>query len=164
MFVQTPEEYIKGFPHKVLPKIHGAPNYQSIRLVNKKLAANASTIKTTLGGGRHGYLALCMSPTAYSSYSLIAFVPPVNPGPIPTFPIRATAVTVAALEATHKENLRAWEEYNAVMQALKNQLIEASTHYISRQSTTVSQNTQMWPCTLCCNICMTITARSQKTS
>lgn len=125
MIVQTPEEYIKGFPHKVLPKIHGAPNYQSIRLVNKKLAANASTIKTTLGGGRHGYLALCMSPTAYSSYSLIAFVPPVNPGPIPTFPIRATAVTVAALEATHKENLRAWEEYNAVMQALKNQLIEA---------------------------------------
>ena len=101
------------------------PNYDSIRCINKKLAANAATIKTTPGGGRHGYLALCLSPAAYASHSLTAFVPPVNPGPTPVFPIRANAASIAALETTHKEKLRKWEEYNAVMQALKNQFIEA---------------------------------------
>ena len=123
--VKTPEEYIRGFPHKTLPRIDGEPTYASIRLLQKKLAANAATIKTTLGGGAHGYLALCLTPAAYATHSLTAFVPPINPGNAPIFPIRATSAAIAGIKATHDENLRRWEEYNAVMQALKNQLTAA---------------------------------------
>ena len=125
MIVKTPEKYIKGSPHKILPKIEGEPDYHSIHLINKKLAANAATIKTPLGGGRHGYLALCLSPAAYASHSLTAFVPPTNPGATPPMPLRATAAAVFSIKKRHAEQLRTWEEYNAIMQALKNQFIEA---------------------------------------
>ena len=125
MIVKTPEKYIKGLPHKILSKIEGEPDYHSICLINKKLAANAATIKTPLGGGRHGYLALCLSPAAYASHSLAAFVPPTNPGATPPMPVCATAAAVSSIETRHAEHLRAWEEYNAIMQALKNQFIEA---------------------------------------
>ena len=51
--VKTPDEYVQGFPHKRLPTIDVEPTYITIKEAHKCLSANASTIKTTLGGGRH---------------------------------------------------------------------------------------------------------------
>ena len=41
------------------------------------------------------------------------------------YPPRATSAAIATLKAQYDERLQQWEEYNAIMQALENQLIAA---------------------------------------
>ena len=39
------------------------------------------------------------------------------------YPARATLAAIATIKARHNKQMRQWDKYNAVMQALKNQLI-----------------------------------------
>ena len=103
--VKTPEEYIQGFPHKRLPPITKTPTYKTIRPAHRYLSANAVTIKTHLGGGRHGYLTLTMPPAHYSNFLQVAFVFPVNPGLAPMYPPRATSAAIATLKAQYDKRL-----------------------------------------------------------
>ena len=73
----------------------------------------------------HGYLALCLTTTTYESYSLFAFAPPINPELTLNYPHGATSAILATKKARFNEQKRQWEDHNTVMQALKNQLIEA---------------------------------------
>ena len=123
--VKTTDKYIQGFPHKRLPTIDDEPTYITIKVAHKCLSANASTIKTTLGGGRHGYLPLTMPPAHYANFSHTVFVVPTNLGLTPMYPARATSAVIATLKARHDEQRCQWEEYIAVMQTLKKQVILA---------------------------------------
>ena len=72
---------IKKFPHRSPARIVGEPTYQSINGLLKKLYANAASIPSTLGGGRHGHVGLLMTTTLYATLSDTEYIFPENTGP-----------------------------------------------------------------------------------
>ena len=77
---------IKGkFPYKHIPKIEGIPDYEALTSLKNMLYANAATLPTTLGGGKHGHMGLIMDPTVYATISSTPYVIPQNPGDPPKF-------------------------------------------------------------------------------
>ena len=79
----------------------------------------------TLGGDYHQYLALTMPVAHYANFSHTAFIIPIDPDLTPMYPARAISAAIANIKARHDEQICQWYEYNAIMQALKNQLIAA---------------------------------------
>jgi hypothetical protein len=55
-----------SFPHPVLPKVQGGPDYQTIHATRKFLQANSQAIDTHLGGGPLGHLGLIISDASYN--------------------------------------------------------------------------------------------------
>ena len=49
------------FKYKTPAPIKGPPTHQALKCQKKELQANASSIKTDLGGGNHGYLGLILT-------------------------------------------------------------------------------------------------------
>ena len=68
------------FPHQALPKIYGEPTCQTLYNTAQRLRDNASAVKSTLGGGNHGLLALLLSPAAYHAITGHHWVEPGHPG------------------------------------------------------------------------------------
>ena len=50
------------FPFKTLNPIIGEPTYELINHLTQEIYSNASSIPSTLGGGRHGHLGVVMQP------------------------------------------------------------------------------------------------------
>ena len=114
------------FEVKDLTKIHGTPDIDTLLLIFKELKRNAQKVPTRLGGGRLGYLALVVSPTVYATIPTSApFLRPTHPGPFIPSNARLTQAEVISEKAAHKERIRLNTEYNAVEDALRNQLIKA---------------------------------------
>ena len=86
---------------------------------------NAGSVPTTLGGGAHGYLALTTPGNPFFALNGAIFQPPNDPGPLPQIPPNVTAAQIRHLERTHKEAKRIYQEYIAVGNALKKQLLSA---------------------------------------
>ena len=123
--VPTPEALIDSFPHSVIPKIEGQPDYEKIAAIKHLLGANAASVQTTRGGGSNGYLGIILSPAVYNTVSPVPWVDPPNPGATPTIPLNATAAQIGEAVRTHTEQLRQWREFNNVQQALKKQLLDS---------------------------------------
>ena len=49
-------DYTTFFAVKVLPKIHGEPDYVQLKKLKDLLKANATKVTSDLGGGAHGHL------------------------------------------------------------------------------------------------------------
>ena len=102
----------------------GEPNFESLQELQRKLANNAASIKTNIGGG-HGYLGITVRPDVYFQLTGNVFQPPVDPGPLPVIPGGATAEQVRALERNHLAEKSLFQEFTAVGNALKQHLISA---------------------------------------
>ena len=90
---QTVEENNSKFTAKHLPKHDGEPMCEIINKLMQLLYANAATLPTTLGGGRHGHIGIIMQPTLYTTLSTVAYNTPTDPGPLPVF--RRTKIDLA---------------------------------------------------------------------
>ena len=119
------DDIMKGFPHQIIPKIIGEPTFDLLQDIHRKLSANAASVPTTLGGGAHGYLGMTTPGNTYFALTGALFQPPNDPGPLPQIPPNATAAQIGNIERTHKEAKRLYQEYVAVGNALKQQLISA---------------------------------------
>lgn len=73
----------------------------------------------------HGYLALITPGNTYFVLTGAIFQPPNDPGPLPQIPVGATATQIGYLEQTNKEDKILYQEYIAVGNLLKQQLISA---------------------------------------
>jgi hypothetical protein len=62
----TIKDVISSFPHPILPKVQGDPDYQKNHAIRKFLQANARAIDTHLGGGALGHLGLIVSDASYA--------------------------------------------------------------------------------------------------
>jgi hypothetical protein len=62
----TVEDVMASFPHPVLPKVQGEPDYQTIHAIHKSIQANSRAIDTHLGGGTLGHLGLIVSDASYT--------------------------------------------------------------------------------------------------
>ena len=79
------------FEHQTIQPYTDEPDYDAIKSVHNNLKANAASIPSTLGGGKHGLLGLIMSNATYLLVSNTAFLHPTNPGLLPNIPTDATA-------------------------------------------------------------------------
>ena len=134
------KNYKTQFQYPTLDKIHGQPNLDSILHLVRQLKINAQSVSTTLGGGQLGYLALVISSTSYMTIpNARTFHRPNDPGPfILTVPpiTRATSSTsssaptissavITQQKAAWDEQIRLYNECQAVEQALRQQIIDA---------------------------------------
>ena len=116
------------FPHKHLPAIVGAPNYESIKELHLKLNENAIKVHSNLGGGALGYLGITVEPAIYTTLSATPFQTPPNPGATPVFPVGATSPAIANIRVVFVEETANFNQYIAVSNALAAQIIEAIDH------------------------------------
>ena len=137
------------FEYKIIEKSFGKPSIDDILRIFCKLKWNSQRVPTSLGGGRHGYLALLLSNTSYLSIPhTAAFNRPRNPGifipdqirTTPSVTIRSTSASgsstaptlrdpthtkLAGQLSTHNEGVRPYLEVKTVETLLHNQLLSA---------------------------------------
>jgi hypothetical protein len=128
MKYSTIEEVLVIFPHPLLPKVQGEPDYQTIHATRKFLQANSRAIDIHLGGGTLGHLGLIISDASYAMIS-----PTTNDEPTlwitPQAPGRAPAMTdgtAAQISATHhiwEQDVQTYQTCTSGHQALKKQII-----------------------------------------
>ena len=124
--VLSPDSLIASFPHPSLPKITGRPTFSSINALRKLQKANAAEVNSTLGGGAHGYLGMIISDAAYARAAPgTPYIHPIYPGPYPTLVAGETAAQITARATRHKEELRLFQESNAMQTACKKQIVDA---------------------------------------
>jgi hypothetical protein len=121
---------IEGFPHKP-SKILGLPTFETLKELKLALEANASSVTSNLGGGRHGYLGAVIDAQTYAIIVGNNAAGAAQPFIIPTFP-GVLPVVVGGNQAAREEELRvfnvashAWREYNNVTNALRKQILGA---------------------------------------
>jgi len=113
------------FEYADLTPIHGEPTYKSLTVLFNQLKANARSVRSSLGGGQHGYLGLVLSPAIYNTIAPnTPFQYPVHPGPLilPEFQLPHVTHQVTS---QHAENVRVFNECGNVVQALRKQIVTA---------------------------------------
>ena len=113
-----------GFPHPTVDPIIGLPNYQSIKEMHVKLNANAASVYTNFGDGKHGLLRLTVAETQYNTVAIIHFVAPTNPG-ILIYSVNASAPKMVKEKEAHGLAIISFREYTLVDNALKQLLLNA---------------------------------------
>ena len=103
----------------MITPIIGIPTYESISEIHIKLNSNAVTVHSELGSITLGLLTLTLTPAVHDTLAGVLFVAPLNPEQIFVVPPDSTGPQIAALNATHKTQVRIWKEYLAVNKELK---------------------------------------------
>ena len=119
------EDIVSKFPIKALPPINGEPTYSGINDMMQALYANAATMQTTLGGGRHGHIGMIMKPALYATLSQVAYEKPEDPGPLPVYGRTASDQVRQNVDNEFHENKRVYENHYNTDLALKALIIEA---------------------------------------
>ena len=89
------------FEHLVLTEIRGEPTYETLHHIKNELKANASLVPTTLGGGKHVYLGMILTPAYHFRIEpTYPFTWPPNPNALVPNP-DGTAAQIASAENTH---------------------------------------------------------------
>ena len=113
------------FEYADLTPIRGEPTYDSLTILLNQLKANARSVRTSLGGGQHGYLGLLMSPAQYATIAPhTPFIYPTHPGQL-NIPAYQLPHVTQQLTSQHNENVRLFNEYCNVEQALRKQVVAA---------------------------------------
>jgi hypothetical protein len=121
---------IEGFPHKPA-KILGLPTFETLKELQEALEANAASVSSNLGGGKHSYLGAVINAQSYAIIvgNNAAGAPQLFV--IPTFP-GILLVVVGGNQAAREEELHvfgvsthAWQEYCNVTNALRKQILMA---------------------------------------
>jgi hypothetical protein len=116
------------FPHPELTPVPAGttPTYASLQLIHAELNANAISIKSQLGGGHYGHLALCMDPVQYLLLpNAIAFVVPVHPGDAPHHAVGATQIQIIETNRLYARDIAIFEQYHQAETELKRCIIAA---------------------------------------
>jgi hypothetical protein len=119
---------LANFPTAVLTPIASLtlpPTYLSLETAQRELNANAASVHSYGGGGRHGHLALTISPAAYLALATVPFVPPVVPALTPVLGDAPTAAQITEANRLHLAAQKTFQRYHDVDKALLRQLIAA---------------------------------------
>jgi hypothetical protein len=128
MKYSTVEAVMASFPHPILPRVQGEPDYQTIHATRRFLQANSRAIDTHLGGGTLGHLGLIISDTAYAMIApttneeATLWVKSNAPGRAPAA-TDGTAAHISAARHQWEEDVQTYRTCTSIQQALKKQLI-----------------------------------------
>jgi hypothetical protein len=115
-----------AFPHNPLTPIRGQPTPHDLLRLKKELVANARSVPSDRGGGRHGHLILVITPEEYATITNgIAFAPPINPGAPPVHDRNATNAQIHAADTTHQRLRDEFRTYIEVQNRLMKLLLAA---------------------------------------
>ena len=79
----TDIDYVKNyFEFKTLTKIHGEPEYGSLKTMKDQLKTNATSATSDLAGGHHGHLGQVLTAPEMLSVTPVPYVRPVHPEPL----------------------------------------------------------------------------------
>ena len=137
-----PDYRSRFFEYKTLTKILGESTIDSIARLHKEVKRNAQKILTTLGGGQNGYLGLVIGQNLYNNVrGTRPFLRPEDPGPFSPTPRRVaravtrnighvnenplTAEDISLQKIQHDEQLRLYNEVQAVEGILRTHIVEA---------------------------------------
>ena len=122
------------FEYKILDKIHGTPDIDSILRIYKQVKRNLQSVPTKLGGGQLGYLALGIRTTAFDALlNSRDFVRPVHPGDFAVAisgdlhgeGVAFTNQDIAQQKARHDELIRQYDECQSVEQITRSMITQA---------------------------------------
>ena len=113
-----------SFPHQVIEKVYGEPTYKCLHDVTQKTRANAGAVKSTLGGGNHGLLAIMMTPAEYHNLTNYHWMEPAHPGTPPVIPPGTTQVAARNMITQYDEALKNWNLVNDTRTAIKQQILD----------------------------------------
>ena len=119
---------LANFPTAVLTPIASLtspPTYLSLETAQRELNANAASVHSYGGGGRHGHLALTIAPAAYLALATVPFVPPAVPALAPVLGDAPTAAQITEANRLHLAAQKTFQRYHDVDKALLRQLIAA---------------------------------------
>ena len=111
------------FPHATLTPIEGDLDYPKIHLLQQEILANACSIPSTLGGGRHGHGGIACNVPNYTSISDVSYDRPKQPAPL-VHGDKATAPQIVENNRIYNAELEKFHEANHVERTLLNQLLE----------------------------------------
>jgi hypothetical protein len=104
------------------------PTFTSLRILQRELNANATSVHSKDGGGAHGHLTLTVPPARYMAIAgaLNAFPPPIAPPRVVVYPPGSTAAAIAEAVRAHVEDVRIFQTYHDVDTALVRAIISAT--------------------------------------
>ena len=111
--------------HPFLTTIRREHTYENLHHLKNKLKANVSSVRTTLGGGNHGYLGIILTHADYFRITPTnPFTRPPNPGILVPNPI-GTAAQIASVENNHRLTKQIYLETLLLKITFTQQIIEA---------------------------------------
>ena len=119
------QQVTAAFPHPTVTQIEGTPTYATIHSTHIELNANAASVTSTLGSGKHGLLGLTLTTEAYKAYNGTDWTEPPNPGATPAYTGLTDIVKVEKSSRVFEEKKIFWMEYTNTDKALKQQLLAA---------------------------------------
>ena len=122
MTTQTVDSIIASFPNTTISSSDEEPTYNLIKIAEKELIENATSIRSELGGGQHGCLNLILATTKHASITSSNFISHANPESFSTFPPLQKQPQLSQINYTHKIQLRLWREQCIVTRAITNNL------------------------------------------
>jgi hypothetical protein len=107
--------------------VRGVPDHAAITILENEVYANARSVYSSLGTGRHGHLFLVTDGPTYMALTgaIAVVVPPANPGDRPFIAQGATQYQIQATTSDHKAALAHFQLANLVEATLMHQLLEA---------------------------------------
>ena len=99
------------FEHKLIPRIEGGPNFNTIHQLLRLLKANAYSVPCTLGGGANTYIGMLVPDITYGTLAPdTPFVAPVHPGTLLLSP-GLTQCQIVLWKSQYKGSLRVFREH-----------------------------------------------------
>jgi len=133
------KDFAKNFEFPTLTKIHGKPDYCSIKKIWDEIKANASSVYSDLGGGQHGHLGLVSTTPGYALVSAIPYVRYVHPGPL-VIPVNTSIGCAKQLCEEHQEHKTLFKEMIDLEKVLITLLIQAIPSVYLHQFRNVHSN------------------------
>ena len=107
------------FLYSTLTKVHGELDYPILKVLEKEVAANTTSIKSDLGGGQNGHLGLIKSPAAYTNVCTTPYVQHINLGLLSISVVSSQHASPCML-LDHKKQKRLFREMITIKKSLKN--------------------------------------------
>ena len=124
---------IDSFPYVELSPIatNGEdPTYEQIKLLQLQVVANAKSIESREGTGKHGLLALAVGENQHRKTTRRRFRAPRKPRSRPSIRPHASTGEVARATRKHDDRVRQWNMYNNTIKALLTQLLKATPRHL----------------------------------
>ena len=104
--------------HKCLTRIVGEPTFSTIQLILLQLKVNTISALSTLGGGKHNYIGVILSPVTYETLApMQPFELSGHPGILQIVHL-VTQYEIALAKTLHNKSVRTVQSYQLIQRAL----------------------------------------------